>query len=1137
MDGPETGLVRWSPNASIDSFLHVNLHHRVVQLYKPTGYAKTGLFEYQNVSRHEDFPTLTSFDWSPTVSGVVAIGTPTGVVNLLKIDDDSNAYVELNLKMSRTCQAVAFSTSNLLAVGLDRVRSDRSLYIWDVNRLSSSARPVDAASIGSGATASAGGFPKDMEPFGEPIEVREASVSVSSVRFFEDNPSTLVVGIKGQGLRIHDLRDPGLHPLQFQTRCTNNLAIDYADPNYVASSALDHPGIMVWDKRATSRSMASPLYLDAVDVDELPWGGALRLDRAVTPESEQAINESKASVIRALRYCRDHRGMLGVLSGSGQLKVYETKHEYCPPELIADHSPELLEVRRSNEMDNQYSDPRHKNERIVSFDWVTIGSPALRPRVLVLRANGSYDILEKPSFTTTYPFKLIPWTAPYRGLEEGASYHAMMQFETNQATEVLYPVAFEEALADIPIFASDATEINGAIQKAQKERAAQIDADALAQAKTSRLSPEFYSAKTVAKKLKILRAFEKKHLRQPPKKGAAQDARAGTAPAAPTATAAATAASTAGSLADLTDSTASLASVSGRPLTSQELHESLLSSTLARQGFPSEAQAVLDHVMLLRAKERYLFHCARNQEIVADDPWLRDVWGWLGDAEAAADGGDMTAHYLDLSYMGVAGIWFEDLGTNKDARIYGIDPSSSPSFPDASNWQRTISSICRKRGVRRYEGVETRKPHHRQLCLEICGWGRPPASSLAANHSGSDGADGSGETDTATERTTSYHTMAAAQALFRGDNRQAVQILKMASTEHPELLFVSLALQLMGRRDEEGIKNGAAGGGTVLGARGDRDQLDFDEALASKTDPYLRAISSLIATGDWTTIAHQTSLPLRERVFVAVRMFDDDQLSAWLRDTLAEAVRTGDVEGLVLTGLTEPAVDIWARYVDKFHDVQTATLVMSMAAPRFVDDYRCTAWRTAYRAYLQRHRAFFQRAKFEVESTKRSKGAADGRPKVAPPARQIALRCVYCDAQTRLAVPPPASGVGVGASASASASASGSGVLGSVVALDNHNQLPAKLAMAGVSCPNCKRHLPRCVVCLEIVGTPRSDRPEASADADTRLAARFPTFCLKCDHVLHLDHARQWFSRHAECPVPECRCRCNFRANPELNYQ
>ncbi|OAA58564.1 WD40 repeat-like-containing domain protein [Niveomyces insectorum RCEF 264] len=1080
MDGPETGLVRWSPNASIDSFLHVNLHHRVVQLFEPTGYAKTGLFEYQGVSKHEDFPTLTSFDWSPSIPGVVAVGTPTGVVNLLKIDDDSNAYVELGLKIARTCQAVSFSTTNLLAVGLDRVRSDRSLYIWDVNRLSISALQPGATAAAASSQGATTGFPRDMETFAEPIEVREPSVSVSSVRFFEDNPNTLVVGIKGQGLRIHDLRDPGAHALSFQTRCNNNLAIDYADPNYFASSALDHTGIMVWDRRTNGRSMASPLYLDAVDVDGLPWGGALRLDRAVSSESEQGINESKASVIRSLRYCRDHRGMLGVLSGTGQLKIYETKHEHCPPEMMAQQSPELLEVRRSNEMDNQYSDPHHKSERIVSFDWVTIGTPALRPRVLVLRANGSYDILEKPSFTTTYPFKLIPWTAPYRGLEDGTSYHGKMHFEMAQATEILGPVALEEALADIPIFASDETKIQAATQKAQRERAAQLEATAADLAKKPKLPPAYYSATTVAQKLRLLRAYAKQHLRQP-----AKTSHPDSAGASHKAAAAVSGVSRHADLADLADSMASIVSVSGRLRTSREMHESLLTSMLDRQGFPSEAQAVLDHVMLLRAKEGYLFNCKLNREIVSDDPWLRDVWGWVGDAETAAADGGMTAHYLDLSYMGVAGVWLEDLGVKKELRTLDAD-AVSPSFPDATDWQRSVGYLCRKRRLRRYQGVETRRPHHRQLCLDICSWGRPSANSKAA-------------TD---DETTSHHTMAAAQALFRGDNEQAVHILKLASADHPELLF----------------------------ARAPPPQLDFDESVASGTDPYLRAISSLIATGDWAAIAHQASLPLRDRVFVAVRTFDDDRLTRWLRDTLADAVRTGDVEAVVLTGLTDAAVDIWARYVEKFHDVQTATLVLSLAAPRFVDDYRCTAWRNAYRAYLQRHRAFFQRTKFEVESTKRSKGA-DGRPKVALPPRQIALRCVYCDAETRLA----------GNAAGSVAAGKGGGGRGLVVGGSSgggaSNKLSAKQpTMAGLKCPNCKRYLPRCVVCLEIVGTPRSDQPEASPDPAVRLAARFPTFCLKCDHVLHLDHARQWFARHAECPVPECRCRCNFRANPELDY-
>lgn len=191
MDRPEPGLVKWCTSSSVDKFIHINLQHRVVQVYEPTGHARAGRFDYKKVNRHDDFPPLTTYDWSPTDPGLLAVGTGTGIVNLLKIDDGSNAYIELNLKMSRTCQAVAFNTTGLLAVGLDRVRMDQCLHVWDVNRLSS-----DKMSRG---------FPVDAN-ISEPKFRLEPSVSVSSVKFFEDSPQTLVVGIKAQGLRIHDLR-------------------------------------------------------------------------------------------------------------------------------------------------------------------------------------------------------------------------------------------------------------------------------------------------------------------------------------------------------------------------------------------------------------------------------------------------------------------------------------------------------------------------------------------------------------------------------------------------------------------------------------------------------------------------------------------------------------------------------------------------------------------------------------------------------------------------------------------------------------------------------------------------------------------------------------------------------------------
>lgn len=1059
MDRPEPGLIRWSPSPSRDSFLHINVQHRVVQIYEPTGHAQKGRFDYRKLAKHDDLPPLTAYDWSPSHPGLVAVGTPTGVVNLLRVDDGSNAYLELNLKMARTCHAVAFNTTGKLAVALDRVRSDNCLYIWDVSRLSvlNPSHP---------------GFPANTDPFSDPTDRLEPSVSVSSVRFFEDNPNVLVAGIKGQGLRIHDLREQSHGAaIHFPTKCCNNLAIDYADQNYFASSQLDQPGIMVWDRRATHRQDATSSYVDAVDRDGIPWGGALRLDRAVDMEADPALTDNKNSFVRSIRFCRDHRGMLAVLAQTGQLRILSTRHEYVDTDARVDGSPELLEVSRSHEMDPLYSEPSHKTDRIVSFDWITLRSPVVQPRLLVLRASGALEVLEKPSFTSEYPFKLIPWQAPYRGLEEGTPYHTPLELEPPQAHSLLSPLFTERALSDIPLFGSERPDINALVDKVISSHThADEMMDEMAVEEPD-IPAAFLTASSIAEKLAALRL-------------ASQDASSSQEP--------------------LSTNT---------PSSQLQRHEMLLTKLKTMSRVSHKVQAALDHTMLLRAKEGYLFNYTKNQEIVADDSWLRDVWAWVAGAEEAASDSGMISHPIDIGYLGVSTIWTNDLGAKLQARLEDGAPA-----PDRIEWERCINTINKKLGVPKFDLRETRWPHHRELCMEICNWGRPDDPEL--HH---DGFIASPRKDS------TWYTLAAARSLFKGDIKSAVRILAQAGPEHQELLFVSLSLQLISKNKETGPK-----------------ELDFDEHVIPKTDPYLRAISTFITTGDWDKIANQRSLPLRDRVLVAVRHYSDDELTTWLDQETTAAIQAGDLQGIILTGISDQFVELLARYVEKFYDYQTATLLLSICAPRFIDDVRAAAFRSAYRAYLQRHHAFFLRAKFDVESTKRSKHR--GRPTLRPPGRQIALRCVYCDAETSLNAQ---NGKLTGTTGSLALPSFMGGPPPSRVGSEGRNAgnpFTDKMAAAGISCPNCKRHLPRCVVCLEVVGMPRSDRPEMPAaragasglggpEVDAKLAGRFPTFCLKCEHVLHLDHARQWFARHQECPVPECRCKCNFRANPELNYR
>jgi hypothetical protein len=203
--------------------------------------------------------------------------------------------------------------------------------------------------------------------------------------------------------------DPNSSVLNYQTRCNNNLAIDFADTNYFASSSLDHPGVVVWDRRVTSRSSASPMYLESIDQEEVPWGAALKLDRVIMTE--------KSVHIKQLRYSREQRGSLGVLSSAGQLQILRINKEFIEPDSVNDirGSPELLEVKKSIDLEYASFDqahPKRPDERIVSFDWLNLGTSDLDPRVVGLRSNGTFEILLLPAATAGQLSQMVPWQPP-----------------------------------------------------------------------------------------------------------------------------------------------------------------------------------------------------------------------------------------------------------------------------------------------------------------------------------------------------------------------------------------------------------------------------------------------------------------------------------------------------------------------------------------------------------------------------------------------------------------------------------------------------------------------------------------------------------------------------------------------------
>lgn len=387
------------------------------------------------------------------------------------------------------------------------------------------------------------------------------------------------------------------------------------------------------------------------------------------------------------------------------------------------------------------------------------------------------------------------------------------------------------------------------------------------------------------------------------------------------------------------------------------------------------------------------------------------------------------------------------------------------------------------------KGCETAYPERRRLCLHICGAAQTykeleeTVKELSANNG---------------------HTKAAALAVFQDEAKLAYLALR---NNEPAPAHKLLAMAIAGA------------------AKGDFSP-DWEETCAeiSKelTDPYARAILALVSKGDWHAVIEETTLPLKFRVEVALRWLPDDELGDYLKDATAEAIREGDVEGVVLTGLGHLAMGLFQSYIEKFNEVQTPVLAMSHTVPRVVSHppfvAQFDAWRETYRRQMNSWKMQIERAEFDV-GYRQLAVSVDGRKLIPPPPQQVSLICNYC---TRPVTQHDAS----------------SQISPSATAETVHPTVGNPLGSAtlsGTVCPRCGRHMPRCGVCNMWLGTtdPMSKGGTAAdAETDPRKAAevaymkRFVAFCINCNHGFHAHHAHEWFDQHKVCPVSECNCVC-----------
>jgi hypothetical protein len=171
-----------------------------------------------------------------------------------------------------------------------------------------------------------------------------------------------------------------------------------------------------------------------------------------------------------------------------------------------------------------------------------------------------------------------------------------------------------------------------------------------------------------------------------------------------------------------------------------------------------------------------------------------------------------------------------------------------------------------------------------------------------------------------------------------------------------------------------------------------------ERVIVRLKDPYFRVMLTQLTSKDWSEVLEEESLPLRERLVIAFQFLEDKALTSYLRRTIDRACIRGDIEGLIIAGLTPKGMDILQCYVDRTGDVQTAAILAAHVSPAKFADARAERWLETYRDLLDGFKLFHHRVAFDIERGLILQDAVQNGD-LAPfdwAPRQILIRCNYC---------------------------------------------------------------------------------------------------------------------------------------------
>ncbi|XP_076467214.1 GATOR2 complex protein MIOS-like [Babylonia areolata] len=455
----------------------------------------------------------------------------------------------------------------------------------------------------------------------------------------------------------------------------------------------------------------------------------------------------------------------------------------------------------------------------------------------------------------------------------------------------------------------------------------------------------------------------------------------------------------------------------------------------------------------------------RNADMVAEEAHLQGVWKWV-----------CSVRQPELQRGGCPGKrgGVYNMGVKHLVKYY--NGSGGPMVSDQVfvNWQAS-------EGVR----FSIKQQHHspeRSLALMLCGWvpDTSPEFNAYLNALVENG----------------QEEKAATIAIFFLKMKRALDILSTSaanSADNGKMNLHAVAMALAGYSEHNNPLWRQTCGSQ-------RSQL---------SSPYLRAVFAFLAsaTDYYEDVLNEEGLSVEDRVAFALTYLPDIQLKEYLDRLSDDLVRKGDLDGMLLTGLSSEGIDLLERYVDMTSDVQTAAVVAVFSGTaQSVKDERVRSWIYSYRMLLDQWRLWHQRAQFDIVSQKCEPGAPH------PP--QVYINCNFCGK-------------------SITSSRTGYRITDRFMQFNPFaSRSPQQQRQKVSCCPSCRKALPRCAVCLGTLGTASTFVASAEQPAIRSGQAKTTPFhdwfawCQTCRHGGHASHITQWFRDHGDCPVTGCTCKC-----------